>query len=503
MALLALTLGAAHAAAAPPAAPAPKAAASAAPAELPPPSAEATAAFERLLAAKSSSGERKAAADALTEIPDRVPALRGFLARTRRSTDAERRVVLVAIGAELPDDQGKFKAPARQTADAEQRNDKFDWMAALLELPEAPGLVDVIADVAAMRALATGQDPEGAAAILDFAFSADGMAYRDESGRRLRAMAPWSLPALIRATEKQGDGSKMRYANYQLERLDRQNPKKALSDAPNEQLKVAVLDAFRDSLYREAVYVVLETVDDPSPAVRAAARRTWTEYATGRAPAPAPKERLQLPGGKLADKPTPLWLNSRELADIAIRRQLEALTGTPVATSAKLDQLTRDLYAFYDQRRAAALDVDLERALSLLKDGKAAEAAAIGARILVQAPDLPRRAEIAPIFVAHGDALASKGEWKAAAAAFGKAAATAGPGAVGDEALARHHEARGKAAEAAGASGAVEFAQARELETAIAAREPATERRWMLWVGVAVALAGLALLAVGWSQRRR
>src|SRR5690606_33732591 len=125
-----------------------------------------------------------------------------------------------------------------------------------------------IADVAAIRALASGREPKGAGAILAFAFASDGILYRDECGRYLRKMAPWSLPALIRGAAHPRDASRRRYATYQLERLDRQNPRKALADAPNDFLKVAVLDAFKDSLDREAVFVVLDTVDDVSPQVR-------------------------------------------------------------------------------------------------------------------------------------------------------------------------------------------------------------------------------------------
>jgi hypothetical protein len=469
--------------------------------------AEARATLDKVL--KSHGAERAAAVETLIGLrPTPIPVLAGFLGRTRSSSDADRRAVLGAIGAELPDDQGKFRAPDRQTATDEATNDKFDWLAKVSALDgNTPGVADVIADIAAIRALAAAHEPGGATAILDFAFTPDGVAYRDECGRYLRRMAPWSLPALIVGSEKVGDLSKSRYANYQLERLDRQNPRKALADAPNEQLKVQVLDAFRTSLNREAVFVVLETVDDISPAVRKAARAAWMEYVAGRPPKPAPKEKLQLPGGKLTDKEMPLWLDSRELAGIALRRQLEALTKTKPDGRAKLSDLSKQLFDFYDQRRAAAMGVELDNAKQLDASGKHAEAAAICDRILVQVPELGRRAETAPIYNAHGEALAKDAKWQQAAAAFGKAAALAGEGELGAAALARHHEARGKVAEAKGESGAAEFAMAKEADADAEAQAAGPggggKRRGLLWAGIAIALGGLALLMVGWSQRKR
>jgi hypothetical protein len=462
----------------------------------------------RLLAAKTAA-DRNAAAAALAALePTPIQALREFLGRVRKSTDADRRALLSGIGADVPDEQGRFRAPDRQTAGDEAKNDAFDWFARLVAMPGAtPALTDALADIAAIRALADTHDPDGAAAILDFAFEVDGVTYRDECGRYLRKMAPWSLPALLRGAEKEGEGSRSRYANYQLERLDRQNPRKALADAPNDQLKVAVLEAFKDSLHREAVFVVLDTIDDGSPVVRKAAREAWIEYVSGRTPPEAPKEKLQLPGGKLAEEETPLWLTSRELADIALRRRLEALTGTKPSARAKLTDLTRQLFKFHDDKRAAALGAELDRALALAKEGKTSEAADACDRILIQVPDLARRAETAPVYLKLGDELAESGKLREASAAFGKAAAVAGEDSeIGAAALARHHEARGKAAEASGRSGAAEFARAREIEAELPAHLRSADRAgrgWMLYAGIGGFLAGAALVLLGWVLRRR
>ena len=56
--------------------------------------------------------------------------------------------------------------------------------------PTTAGVAKVIADVAAIRALAAGGDDAAARAVLDVGFAPETMIYRDEVGRRLRAMAP-------------------------------------------------------------------------------------------------------------------------------------------------------------------------------------------------------------------------------------------------------------------------------------------------------------------------
>ena len=97
------------------------------------------------------------------------------------------------------------------------------------------------------------------------------MIYRDECGRYLRKMEARAIPVLT--LESQGDGDRRRYATYQLERLDRQEPSKALTAATaDESLLIAILDAFRTTRHREAVYAVFSYIDQDSPRVRAAAR---------------------------------------------------------------------------------------------------------------------------------------------------------------------------------------------------------------------------------------
>ena len=114
----------------------------------------------------------------------------------------------------------------------------------------------MIADDAAIRALAGTHDVRAAQLIFDAAFSPDTMIYRDECGRYLRKMEPASIPALT--AESMGkDYDRKRYATWQLERLDRQEPGNALDAAAgDEALTIAILDVFRKTHHREAVHAV-------------------------------------------------------------------------------------------------------------------------------------------------------------------------------------------------------------------------------------------------------
>jgi len=476
------------------------------PAKPPPPvDAKVKGLFDAVAAAKGGAA-RKAAAEAILALdPIPVSDVAGILGRARTSTDADRRTVLAARGFEVPDAKGKFSSPGRQTDKQEKANDELDWMAPLLDAPAAPGLADVLVDLIAIRALAASKSSAGATGILEFSFTADGVAYRDECGRFLRRMTPWSLPALIVGAEsRKSDKSLARYAKYQLERLDRENPKKALNDAPTDDLQIEILKAFADSQYREAVFTVLDTVDHPSPAVRKAAREAWMEYATGRPPRPAPKEKLMLPGGKQAEEETPLWMNHRELADIAIRRRLESLTKAAPGKDAKLTDMSKQLFDFYDQRRDKKLGADLDAALAEGKAGKAADAAARFDHILVQDPKHPRRAEMAELYLRYGEELQKAGKLREAATAFGKAHAVAPDGPLAGKASALHHQARGLALEKEGKDGSAEMARANEIAAEVGSVEGGGESSgWMLYAGIAAAVGGILLLGWGLAWRRR
>lgn len=468
--------------------------------------------------AGSSAARLDAAAQVIALGPGAVPALGAYLERERQATDADRRAALTAIHAALPDEKGRF---ARRSKDSTVRDgDDFDWLAELAALTDAPpGTGEVMADVAAVRALAASKDIEAGKLILAFAFTDAGMAYRDECGRYLRRMAPYSLPALLAEARDEDGRALARYAAYQLERMDRKSPAKVLEQASlDEALEVAVLEAYGKSKPREAVGPLLETIDDPSPRVRAAARAALLGYVTGPEPPPAPTRRLKLPGGRLSDEPEPLWLTYRELADIELRRKYEEIFGDKAPRKESLEDLSNKLFAHYDELRASAVATRSREAHALAEAGDWAGATAAYDRILAEAPEHPERASMATAYFQYGMALEREKKWREAAAAYSKAHGLAPEAEHANAALAGHYFALGRALQAEGKDGTTVLRRAAGMapERAEALANGSDEDaavlgpghagsgyRWMLYAGVAGCAGALVLLILGMAVRQR
>ncbi len=340
--------------------------------------------------------------------PDAVPEILKFLNRKRTSTEAQRRETLGKINAEVPDAKGRFRTPGRRTKKERQAADNLDWFAHLLSAPASPALPDVIADVVALRALAASKTDKGAEGLLDFAFSRVGLIYRDECGRYLRKMAPYSVPALIRANGTNKKKPLWGYARYQLERLDRQSAPKALASARfDERLTLEVLEAFAAIHYRDAVAVILATTNDVSPRVRAAARKAWLAYVTGPEPPEAPKRRLLKPGRRLSSVKVPLWLNYRQRAEIELDATLTRILGT-APTETSLEKKSQQLFDHYDQKRAHALEGLANEAQQALDRQDYPKAVNTYDRLLVQDPKTSKRPKIADAYIAYAKSLAEK-----------------------------------------------------------------------------------------------
>ena len=474
--------------------------------------------LDTVAGASTNAARLDAAAQMLELGAGAVPALGAFLERERRFADADRRAALTAIYADIPDENGRF---ARRGKDSNVRDgDDFDWLAELAALTAAPPATgEVMADVAAIRALAASRDIEAGRIVLKFAFTDTGMAYRDECGRYLRRMAPYSLPALLAEARDQDGGAIARYAAYQLERMDRKSPAKVLEQASlDETLEVAVLEAYGVSKPREAVGPILETIDDPSSRVRAAARTAWLAYVTGPEPPPAPKRRLKLAGGRMSDEPEPLWLTYRELADIELRREYEENLGDKPPRRDSLEAISNKLFAHYDQRRAAALAARLRDAHGLAEAGDWAGATAAYDRILAEAPEHAERATMATAYFQHGVALEREKKWPEAAAAYSKAHGLAPEAEHANAALAGHYFTLGRALQAEGKDATTVLRRAAGMaperaealangsDEDIAALGPghaASGRRWMLYAGVAGCAGALVFLILGLAIRQR
>jgi hypothetical protein len=441
-----------------------------------------------------------------------VAALAAALNEKPTAKDAQLREILKKIGADVPSAKGVFTTPPRPNKpDAPE----LDWLAALAKLPAAPAtdpaIHDAIDKVTLLRALAATHTPAAAQAILDFGFTADGLVFRDECGRQIRAMSPYSLSTLLKATQdkKRDGGGWSRYAYFQLDKMGKSLPSYCLSAAPNDDVEVEMLHAIRDVKHPDAVSAVLDRANAESHAVRAAAREAWMAYVTGPPPPPAPKEFRKLPGGKLSPKPMPLYLTYRELADEEIRRVLAAQTGTTPPEKATVDGMTKELFELYDNQRATMWDADMKAAADLGAKGDFDGMVAKYDAILGADPLYARRGEMAAGYLEAGKRAGGSDK---AILLFHKAYSVDPSGAHAAEAhdlLERSRAARGGApvkiepASAPAPAPASPASKPAAGATPTAGTEPEGEsRNWMLIGGGVVSVLGILLAALGLMKRR-
>jgi hypothetical protein len=470
---------------------------------------------------------RLAAAAEVASAGAPVADLAAALKKDRPAAEAEVRALLKKIGAEVPNAKGTFETPPRPRKPEAPEAD-LDWLAGLAKLPDT-GTAETAAleVVALLRALALHREEAAADAILDFGFTPGGLVYRDECGRMLRKMAPWSFPTLLRASQdkKRADGAYARYATYQLDRLGKAVPAYALAAAPDEDSEVAMIHAIRDVKHPDAVSAILDRCDAPSHLVRRAAREAWMAYVTGPPPPPAPKQFRKLPGGKLSKKPEPLYLTYREFAENELRRLLLAQTGTAPPASAKATDMTAQLFEIYDRRRASLWDPQMKEAADAAakKDWDA-----VGKRydaILMADPTYARRGDMVPGYLALGRGLLEKKAFRPAVLAFEKAWSIDPTGAHAREAEALLYLARARDARASGrGDGEDDLARAQKIDPRVAltatsgaggggaapgstgaggTAAPPARRSWLLWLGIVGAAAGVVLALAGRAGRAR
>ncbi|MBA3463117.1 MAG: hypothetical protein H0T46_24385 [Deltaproteobacteria bacterium] len=493
-----------------------------------PDDAKAKAALEKIVAGPDRAA-REAAIKELTALaPNAIDTIGEWLARPHTASIEERRAVLNEIKAQVPDKTGKFSTPQRQNAKERKADDDLDWQPKLLELdPSMPGVGEVIADDAAIRALSATKDVRAAKPIFDAAFLEETMIYRDECGRYLRKLEPHSIPLLTKeSTAKNYD--RKRYATFQLERLDRQEPGKALASAAgNEALTIAILETFQSTKLREAVHAVWTKVNDDAPRIRAAARTAFMDYITGPPPPPAPKKKLQLPGGKLTKKEKPMYLTYRELADNELRTAANELLhedyplddptlGDYEGTSktVKIDQveLAKRLFEFYDNDRRQKDSAQWLAAKAKADAGDLTAATQMLDRLLATNPQRGERENMALIYAKWGKQLEEKQQWPEAAAAYSKAHGLDPKGKGATHALAAHHYAAGKALEAAGKDGGPDFRKAVALEpdfesssgesSSSGLGSSSTKPVWMLYAAIVAGCLAMLLFAAAMVRRR-
>ncbi len=491
-----------------------------------PDDAKAVAILERIVKGPDAATRQQAIEDLNAVAPTTIDAIGEWLVRPHTSTVQERRDVLAYIEAQVPDKDGRFKAPDRKSNKELKADDDLDWLKKLLEQdPAQAGIGEVIADVAAIRALVATKDSRATQPIFDAAFTEETMIYRDECGRYLRKLEPYSIPTLTKESGGRA-GDRKRYATYQLERLDRQEPNKAFAAAAgDEALTLEIIAVYRATKIREAVHAMWGKVNDDRTRVRAAAREAWMDYITGPPPPKAPMKKLQLPGGKLTKKEKPLWLNYRELADNELRQASNDLLHTdykledPMSLDDRdsvkvepIDQVavTKELFDYFDGERRKLDGAQWAQASAKAAAGDLANAAEMLDRLLAQNPDRAETADMAKIFFARAKQLEEQKAYADAAVAYSKAHGLDPKGPHATDALAAQHFMQGKALEAAGKDGGADYRKAIALKPDYSPAEDAAERVsptkkpvWMLYAAVIAGAFAALLFGLAMMKRRR
>ncbi len=359
-----------------------------------------------------------------------APALHDFLHQTTPVPPADIKAVLRSIDAAVPDRHGRFSAKVKAP--------DLDWMEALLKVkPDrlSPGLRKAldhcVLSVALIRALAATKHHDAPVSLIRFGFRHDG-AYRDQCGMKIRAMGIHAVPGLLRARAlKDPQAFKMvRYASYQMDRMDFNRADRCLRKAPPD-LRAEILHAYGEIRDPGAVAAVLKETDSQVDKVRQAARWAILRYVSGRRPRVV-KRKLKLSRGRETQKARLLYLTYRQLATHALATALAketARAGEPLdeAKRALIREhepryLAEKLFSRYDRRRHRARRKEVRAALALGKKGDLERALDSFDRILAASPDHPSREEMAPHYYAAGIRLMKAGRLKDAYLNLSKAA---------------------------------------------------------------------------------
>jgi tetratricopeptide (TPR) repeat protein len=358
-----------------------------------------------------------------------APVLHHWLHRRTGHAPADYKALLQFLGVEVPDRHGRFNQPAR--------NPELDWLEGLLALPVeklSRPLHQVYADttlqVALIRALAGTGHHDAPVSLLRFAYR-HRSAFKDECGRQIRSMGVHAVPGLVRARALRDDLAYkiVRYAAYQLDRIDCARPEKALKQADPE-LRAEILHAYGEVRDPTAVAAVLRYTDAASRRVRRAARWATLRYVSGRPPKVV-KRKLKLPGGRETSAERALYLTYRQMAYRTVVDRLAAELQTP---DRSLEQVKRSLqqegearflaerlFATLDRKRERSQQRALEQAIELAKSGKLDQAIARFDNLLAIDPYHPRRQQLAEHYFRRGRQLQDEGNHRRAAILLTKA----------------------------------------------------------------------------------
>jgi hypothetical protein len=377
-------------------------------------------------------------AGAAAPAPDaELEALKQKALEPTRAPLGDIRHVLDEIGADLPDptpvSKGgpklrpkpkkrlplKLPKPAAKKGEKDAKGDKpkvatpdeMDWVERLKLLEHDDELAaardEAIQRVELIRKIGMHPGTLGVQALVEVGFAHDSV-FRDECSRNIRGMGGQALAELIRLGARSKNFKIRRYANYQLDRMDRAVPAKALAQR-DDQVRIEILHAFGQTRFEPAVRAVLSQVDAENPKVREMARWAFRRYFTGPRPRNR-KRKLKLVGGKESKKEH-VWPNYRDLATVAAKETVFSEKGEqvdPKTLAADIRpgiEAVKELFALYDQRRLERWDTTLAKGQEKLKAGDAKAAAEEFDRILASDPFHRKRAEMAAPYLMLADAL--------------------------------------------------------------------------------------------------
>lgn len=379
------------------------------------------------------------------------------------------------------------------------------------ELTEARS--EALEVVALMRAIAASKRLDAVDPIFNMAFELEGV-FRDECGKQIRAMESFAVPALIRLMHQKGTKDKptfkqRRYASYQLDRMDRARPQKAIGAAPDDRVKASIVHAYGEERALEAVDAILEQVDATSHRVRKEARWAWLRYVTGPAPPPAPKRKRKLAGGKEETKEKADYLTYREIAQLALQKKLTEINGVSPDPKRPAKDLTDELFAHYDKQRAALWDQQFEEGRKKEQANDVKGAVEIYGWILSFDPNYARRSEMATAYARFGDQLHAEGKTAQALGWYRQAVDLDPEGTQASYAGARVAMLDGEQALALGHGDPALFRRALTLDPSLKRAREGLARAEALrgrhrWLEVGEALAAIMALAFGlWVLWRR
>ncbi|MBZ5714086.1 hypothetical protein [Nannocystis pusilla] len=387
------------------------------------------------------------------------PALRTELLAPRTWRKADYKAMLAVIGGDVPNRYGHFELAWKKAHGHHGVKLSEDWFTDLLALPSRqvskalrPIYRDCVIQAALLRAAAAiGGEPartdEVVEALLAAAYVHEGT-FRDEVGRAIRRLGDPALPGLLRRSLKpalpadEGEAQVIKdsipyrtaeYAAYQIDRMDRAHPRKALQAVGDDPAQLGELIAAY-GLVRpgDAAGPLLDHVDAALPRVREAARAAFLAYVTGPAPR-AERKLLRFVGGGTGESAA--QLTYRDLARIAIMSRIAShhpdLAEPDCRTApkdsviagvceAQPERLARAYFARLDEGRRARERAEIAAALA--EPDRAAAIATLD-RLLADDPELSARAELVPTYEQAAAEAIAAGELALGARLWRKSAA--------------------------------------------------------------------------------